>query len=142
METSKEETPKTIINLDIIDSESPKQNAEYSDVKVVNPEQQKAEKYIDNIVENIKSTLGKELLNKNNIIFIVSKVVDSVEKIKKLSGMDKKNIAIGALNKFIKMSDLPSNDKEILIGLVDDLVSPAIDVIVALKKNKKLLCCC
>jgi len=133
-------------NLDHLDREY--QNDNNAEAKDNNAEAKdnnadtEADKNIDIIYNNIKNMLGQTNLNASNIIFIATRVIDTAEKIKKLSGLSKKIIVMGALRKFINTQNLSQDEKSTLLIILDTVVDNAIDVVVDIKKNKKKLLCC
>jgi hypothetical protein len=91
---------------------------------------------IINLESLIKTVTRDDGLNAGNIMMLVSTLMETVGKYKKLSGPDKKRIVILVLKHAIDTSNEDSNTKEILNLAMENIVPPAIDIMVDIANGK------
>ena len=103
-------------------------------------------KYINEIVDTILDVLDGRKLSPISIIRVVANCMKVAAKMK-VSNHNKKKIVLAGLEKFIKeKSGLSENEVEIIMAVVDSVVSDAIDTIADVSNGKlklqKKLCLC
>ncbi len=94
--------------------------------------------------EVIASFKSVSISNVNDLIGFVAPLMRVAKKYAGLSGAEKKNIVIGALKKFVDMTNLDDTAKAPILFAIDAVIPAVIDEIFSLKPEdfKKFLCCC
>ena len=112
---------------------------------------------IDQLINDSEDFLNLLVNNYPNfelsqIVLVLPELIKHVEKIKELSGLQKKDLVIKLLNKVIDKTDLPGDDN-ILDPILKSMVPNMIDTLIKVDKNqiklkirkswlKKLKDCC
>ena len=84
----------------------------------------------------LKNVTRDDGLNASNIMMLVSTLMETVGKYKNLSGPDKKRIVILVLKHAIDSSSEDENTKELLNLTIENIVPPAIDIMVDIANGK------
>jgi len=101
------------------------------------------ELYINQLVDEAKKIIGISNLSAGNILIITQKLIVCAEKLKKISGLEKKTLVLAAMNRIISEQKISDDEKQLLVSLLGTLVSSGIDLLVDVaKKMKKVKCFC
>lgn len=92
-------------------------------------------------VEELKSEYLDDGLTKEDIPFIVSRLMMETAKFKKLTGPNKKKLVIGVLNHIIEQVDAGEEDSD-FETMLKTLVPPIIDGFASLIKANKAIAKC
>lgn len=96
------------------------------------------------VYNKLDAKLDAEGINKSNLCSYVMIIFGEVNKYKKLTEEERKEIIISMLNKLIRKVESGDEDSELeilLMSLVPNLVDSLFFTINASSKLKKLLCC-
>lgn len=96
------------------------------------------------VYKKLETKLDAEGINKTNLCSYVMIIFTEVNRYKKLSEEERKEIIIAMLNKLIRKVEAGDEDSELeilLMSLVPNLVDSLFLTINASKKLKQLLCC-
>lgn len=94
------------------------------------------EECFDDLFDQAQKIVEKRGLNMKNIVFIVTHLMQVVEKMEGLSGPDKKELVIDVIDKIIEISDLDDELKSSLQTFIDSTLPSTIEVIVSASKNQ------
>lgn len=101
-------------------------------------------KQVMELYKELQEQYCKEGITKENLCSVVMRVLTEVNKYKKLSEDERKEIIISILNKLIRNIDEGANDSDIevlLMSLVPNLVDSVFFAINSSNKLKQLFCC-
>jgi hypothetical protein len=91
---------------------------------------------INEVVENIESTLHGKKLSKSNMLRVVLACMSVTAKMTTLPNSLKKKVLITALERYLEKADLPEELRESLLLLVQEVVGEAIDLFSDVDKGR------
>jgi hypothetical protein len=144
IESNNSSSGSNLVNLEI------QPNLSENNISENNDEKKEASQLVLSIVSQIKNTFEHYTLNQQNIINYVVKIMTIVDT-EKIKGPEKKTIVIDVLNHLIMISELDSEEKLILKGMVRLIIPSIIENISLASKgmleinkkiSKKNICSC
>lgn len=94
----------------------------------------KLKSHADNLYLQLELFLQGKKPNFGNIMFVVVNLMQIVEKYPKLNGDNRKTLILHVLRKY--MANKIGKDSDVFSDLINTLIPAAVDIIVALDKNK------
>jgi len=94
------------------------------------------EKCFQEVFEQAQEVVDKRGLSMRNIVFVVTHLMQVVEKMDGLTGPDKKELIINVVEKLLETTDLDDHLKDSLKDFVDTTLPSTIEVIVSASKNQ------
>jgi aspartyl aminopeptidase len=94
------------------------------------------DKNFTNLYNEVKNILSGETINLVNISSLLIHLMESVQKIKGLSGEEKKKLVLEVLKYTIDESDLSSSEKKLLGTLCETLIPETINTIISVANNE------
>ena len=90
--------------------------------------------FIDDKTKYIYRTVSRVIKDKKitavNVMYITGIVMEVVEKEQSYTGKEKKKLVVNIIKEAVRMSDMAEDEKDLMYLSIDNLVPPAIDLIV------------
>ena len=90
----------------------------------------------DQAYEEATKIVDKNDLTVQNVVLLIANIMQFVEKVEGIEGMEKKALVIDVLVKVIEESDLDEETEENLSNFIENSLPEVIDVIIAASKHK------
>lgn len=92
---------------------------------------------VDNLTKDLVSIIEGKKITTSNILAIVTQLMMVLAKYQNLTGVQKKELLIYVMKKFVEESeDIDEDTKRELLFMFDLIIPSAIDLLVATSKNK------
>ena len=94
---------------------------------------------VENVYNNVIKTVNADKFGISELIELLPLLIDKIESIKNLGGLDKKAVCIMAIRKIVNRVIRNDDEKKVLLTFVNEHASKMIDTIVFVANGKMIL---
>jgi hypothetical protein len=94
---------------------------------------------VENVYNNVIKTVNADKFGISELIELLPLLIDNIESIKKLGGLNKKAVCIMTLRKIVERVIRNDDEKKTLLTFVNEHASKMIDMIVFVANGKMIL---
>jgi hypothetical protein len=113
-----------------------KTNVSLDDIKIGTARRELTDEMVDDLNKVMEFTLNEAKLTSLNMLIVVSALMECAANFDELTGRQKKSIVLTFLRLYLKNNPDESQDTELLLTLLDGMVTNAIDVMYLISKKK------